>query len=103
MNPIVVFKFNNSEGFDLGELSPYYSSWDIYYFSGGLWGIIKDQKITTGVEVGLSPKTQIRQLVNFYNVDSPDYSLLGTPTHEALANQVMIRLYLGIEINFLRK
>ncbi len=39
------FNFNNSESFDLGEVRPYYSSWNIYYVSGSVWGVIKKQKI----------------------------------------------------------
>ena len=97
------FNINSSEDFDLGELRPYYSNLDVYYVSGGVWGIIKDQKITTGLEVGLSPKTQIRQLINFDGVDSPDYPLLGTPLNNAEASQLTISLHLGIEINFVKK
>jgi len=97
------FNFNSADDFDLGELRPYYSNWDIYYFSGGVWGIIKDKKITAGIELGLSPKTKVRQLVNFDGVDSPDYPLLGDPSNSAIASQLLIRFYLGIEINFERK
>ena len=97
------FNFNNADDFDLGELRPFYSNWDIYYVSGGVWGIIKDQKVTTGLEIGISPKTQIRQFINFDGIDSPDYPLLGTPTMSAVASQLSIQLYLGIEINFVRK
>lgn len=97
------FNFNDSEAFDLGELRPYYSNWDIYYVSGGVWGVIKNQKITTGLEVGITPKTQMRQLINFDGIDSPDYPLLGMPAEMAVASQLTIRLYLGIEINIVKK
>ena len=58
-----------------------------------------NQKITTGLEVGLTPKTRIRQLLNFDGVDSPDYPLLGTPTFTAKASQLTIRLYLACKIH----
>jgi hypothetical protein len=71
--------------------------------TSGIWGIIRKQKITAGLEVGLSPKTKVRQLVNFENIDSPDYPLHGTPTNAATASQAILRLYFGIEINFVKK
>lgn len=96
------FNFNSTDNFDLGELRPYYSTWDIYYVSGGVWGIIKDQKITSGIEIGITPNTTMRQLVNFDDIDSPDYPLMGSPQNTAIANQLIFRLFLGIEIDFIR-
>ncbi len=54
------------------------------------------------MELGITPKTQIRQLVNFDGIDSPDYPLLGNPGN-SVASQLTIRLYLGIEIDFVKK
>ena len=96
------FNYKNADDFDLGELRPYYSNLDIYYVSGGVWGVIKNQKITTGIEFGFSPKTRVRQFVNFDNIDSPDYPLMGTPTNSAFARQISVLLFLGIEINFVK-
>ena len=94
------FNFNNTPSFELGELRPYYTQWDIYYLSFGAWGIFKNKKITAGLEVGLTPATRMRQLINFDNPDSPDYPLLGTPNNSAVARQLLLRLFLGIEIDF---
>ena len=94
------FNFNAAEDYDLGEIRPYFSNWDIYYLSAGVWGYVKGHKITTGLEVGLTPKTQMRQLFNYDEIDSSEYPLSGEPNTSARASQLTIQLYLGFEINF---
>ena len=96
------FSFNEVSGFKSGEIRPYYSSWDIYYVSGGVWKIINDQKVTAGMEFGFTPKTKINQLIDFNEIDSPDYSASGASENKAVAHQLIFRLYLGIEMNFLK-
>ena len=55
------------------------------------------------MELGLSPTRDMQQLVNFDRPSSPDYPLTGTPSFQASANQLILRIFLGVEINFLQK
>jgi hypothetical protein len=94
------FNKGSKSHYDFGEMTPYRSPLDIYYVSGGAWGFYKKQKITAGLELGISPETNIHQLVNLDNPNSPDFPLTGNPSNNATANQLILRLFLGIEINF---
>ncbi len=89
--------------YSFGEMTPNKSQLDIFHLSGGAWGYYKEQKVTAGLEVGLSPQKQMRQWVNFNNPNSPDYPLTGAPEFNATASQLILRIFLGIEINFVHK
>ena len=61
---------------------------------------MNNYKVTTVLEVGVLPKSKIRQFINFDSVDSLDYPLLGNPKYTAMASQLTFSLRFGIELPF---
>ena len=97
------FNFDSKKDLRPGEIMPVYSTWDIYYLSGGVWGIFKNQKITTGLEVGITPNTKVPYFLKFDGAKPPEPPPGTDQDKSATARQLTLRLFLGIEINFVNK